>query len=154
MTFKSECFEIDSKIENILEAQYYFDAFAKNIDVSFYIINQEEGQPTDFDVLEGFFKDFVNHFSAAYYAKLLAEISHKLVSKAMNLKSSEKEDKEKQRLISSLKLDYITLEWDAKSSRKEIVLRFIDIEFADRHEVISELNPNDFSPAIVFFEQI
>ncbi|WP_431166340.1 hypothetical protein [Tenacibaculum halocynthiae] len=144
-----------------LEGRFEFVKLGLTLDIQFQVLNEDRSTKISVSIFDEMFNKFLKKFDGFFFEKLIFQTINKLISNI----EKDKRKNETERLRNRIKLDEIVFSFERYidyltednlppySERSEIVMRFLDRDFLDSHEIIVEIDPNnDFVFKDAFFE--
>ena len=145
-----------------LDGRFEFVKLDLTLDIQFQVLNEDMDTKISVSIFDELFDKFHKKFDNFFFEKLIYQTINKLIS---NIEKDKREN-EIERLRNRIKLDYIVFSFERYldflnndvpqySERSEIIMRFLDIDFLNSHEIVVVIDPdNDFIFKDAFFEHI
>ncbi|CAL2101526.1 protein of unknown function [Tenacibaculum sp. 190130A14a] len=160
---KQQLTKPDKYNNQYLDGRFEFIKLGLTLDIQFQVLNEDIDTEISMSIFDELFDKFHKKFDDFYFEKLIHQTTNKLISYI----KKDKRKNEIERLRNRMKLDYITFSFERYldfhtddnvppySERIEIIMRFLDRDFLNSHEIIVEIDPNiDFVFKDAFFEHI
>ena len=146
-----------------LDGRFQFTKLGLILDIQFQIINKEKNTNISMSIFEELFDKFYQKFDNVFFKELITQTIN-------SLNFDDKKDNRKneiERLRNRIELDFMVFSFERYldfhedddvplySEQNEIIMRFLDKDFLNSHEIVVEIDPNnDFVFKDAFFEYV